>query len=549
MLDESNINISSVNKKGFSSALSMYSNISSNISSSSSNSNSFLIPHRGSLRRLLCSSLDSIGSSSSSAVLFFIELGNNSTEGNETAKQDTRSGKNKKKKQQGRLVFTKCQLDCMQRLFLVLDVESKGYLTYAQVQEFVHTRCPVVRRRDAAIVLQQHQNPYTATTTLMEAWTTILQTGIPNLHSIVSTPSSPQDLLHFYSNSTALCLEGWMILLRLISFCQYEEAKHFFSAKRLVYPNLYDAILLDIPRSPQVIPLTLDHLLLYEYTFDYRRTRAVNAESATQSSAAADAVITSHTTESHHNNVQAQESTTTTLHYCPPMPELDLNHSGISANDTNAPSSIFDSPATTDNEISDFVTVESIGSFSEAFWHSGKVELLLTVTSTTYPIQQLPQKGVDALMSTAGTSTTATYQVRRTLDDILWLHNTLLAHKKLGGTLCGRILPPFQDSTSRILSESVSRDSSSSSLLWQMTGSRDTSFSTTTSTASSNSTGLWSYCKIFWKIIHRHYSSHKFCHSKLPHSWKKYNRFYFYPKLKTLTPGTISQLPTEPLGI
>ncbi len=276
-----------------------------------------------------------------------------------------------------------------------------------------------MRRRDAAIVLQQHQNPYTATTTLMEAWTTILQTGIPNLHSIVSTPSSPQDLLHFYSNSTALCLEGWMILLRLISFCQYEEAKHFFSAKRLVYPNLYDAILLDIPRSPQVIPLTLDHLLLYEYTFDYRRTRAVNAESATQSSAAADAVITSHTTESHHNNVQAQESTTTTLHYCPPMPELDLNHSGISANDTNAPSSIFDSPATTDNEISDFVTVESIGSFSEAFWHSGKVELLLTVTSTTYPIQQLPQQGVDALMSTAGTSTTATYQVRRTLDDIL----------------------------------------------------------------------------------------------------------------------------------
>jgi len=152
-------------------------------------------------------------------------------------------------------------------------------------------------------------------------------------------------------------------------------------------------------------------------------------------------------------------------------------------------------------------------------------------------------------MSTAGTSTTATYQVRRTLDDILWLHNTLLAHKKLGGTLCGRILPPFQDSTSRILSESVSRDSSSSSLLWQMMGSRDTSFSTTTSTASSNSTGLWSYCKIFWKIIQRHYSSHKFCHSKLPHSWKKYNRFYFYPKLKTSTPGTISQLPTEPLGI
>jgi hypothetical protein len=59
-----------------------------------------------------------------------------------------------------------------------------------------------------------------------------------------------------------------------------------------------------------------------------------------RSSSGADAVITSNTTESHHNNVQAQESTTSTLHYCPPMPELDLNHSGISVNDTNAPSGI-----------------------------------------------------------------------------------------------------------------------------------------------------------------------------------------------------------------
>jgi hypothetical protein len=290
-----------------------------------------------------------------------------------------------------------------------------------------------------------------------------------------------------------------MFLLRLISFCQYEEAKHFFSAKRLVYPNLYDAILLDIPRSPQVIPLTLDHLLLYEYTFDYRRTRGGNAESVTQPSAAADPVIPSNTTESHHKNIQAQDSTSTTFYYCPPMPELDLNHSGISANDANASPNIYDSPATADKQISDFVTVESIGSFSEAFWHSGKVELLLTVTSTTYPIQQLPQQGAAALMSTAGTSTTATYQVRRTLDDILWLHNTLLAHKKLGGTLCGRILPSFQDSTSRILSESVSRDSSTSSLLKRTTGSRDTSTSATSSVASSNSTGLWSYCKSFGK--------------------------------------------------
>ncbi len=520
MLDEFSNNSSNsvVGKNGFSSSLRMYTTT-TNIANT--NNNSLLIPHRGSLRRLLSSSLDNSNTSSSSSsgvILFFIELGSSSNSSMEEEEvEDSRKKKKKSKKktkQQGRLVFTKCQLDSMQRLFLVLDVESKGYLTYTQVQDFIHTRCPVVKRRDAAILLQQQQQlqPPSATTThttntLMEAWTTILQTGIPNFHTTnISTTNSPQDLLHFYTNSTALSLEGWMILLRLISFCQYEEAKHFFSAKRLVYPNLYDAILLDIPRSPQVVPLTLDHLLLYEYTFDYRRhnhttaTATTTTTKASATTAAADA-LSSSTTDSHHNNVAIQPQTT--FHYCPPMPELDLNHIGISANDTATTNT--NSNYTNYHNNRDAVTVESVGSFSDAFWQSGKVELLLTVTSTTFPIQQQLQQqhqGVAALMSTAVTSTTTTHQVRRTLEDILWLHNTLLAHKKLGGTLCGRILPPFQDSTTRILTESVVRDSSSSSILWRSTTNRDNSSSATTSnTASSSSTGLWSYCKSFGKTF------------------------------------------------
>jgi hypothetical protein len=205
--------------------------------------------------------------------------------------------------------------------------------------------------------------------------------------------------------------------------------------------------------------------------------------------------------DSHHNNVAIQPQTT--FHYCPPMPGLDLNHIGISANDTAATNT--NSNYTNYHNNRDAITVESVGSFSDAFWQNGKVELLLTVTNTTFPIQQQLQQqhqGVAALMSTAVTSTTTTQQVRWTLEDILWLHNTLLTHKKIGVTLCGRNLQPFQDSTTRILTESVVRDSSSSSILWRSTTNRDNSSSATTSnTASSNSTGLWSYCKSFGKTF------------------------------------------------
>jgi hypothetical protein len=33
--------------------------------------------------------------------------------------------------------------------------------------------------------------------------------------------------------------------------------------------------------------------------------------------------------------------------------------------------------------------------------------------------------------------------VRRSIQDLQWLHETFESHKQLGGTLCGRILPPF----------------------------------------------------------------------------------------------------------
>ena len=51
--------------------------------------------------------------------------------------------------------------------------------------------------------------------------------------------------------------------------------------------------------------------------------------------------------------------------------------------------------------------------------------------------------------------------VRRSMADLKWLDDTFLSHKVLGGTLCGRILPPFPGSGSWILSSHFQKDTES----------------------------------------------------------------------------------------
>merc|ERR1719261_2393091 len=46
--------------------------------------------------------------------------------------------------------------------------------------------------------------------------------------------------------------------------------------------------------------------------------------------------------------------------------------------------------------------------------------------------------------------------------DMKWLDDTFTSHKALGGTLCGRILPPFPGSGSGILSSHFQNDESTS---------------------------------------------------------------------------------------
>jgi hypothetical protein len=338
------------------------------------------------------------------------------------------------------LMFTKSQLDAMQRLFLVLDTESEGYITFHQVEEFVYSRCPVVRRRDKALVLQlqqqqQHNRKHGSrrqetSGTLAEAWRAIVYSGL-SMHQLASLELAQQesesaaDADFYLTQSTALGLEGWMILLRLIAFCQYHEAKQFFSAKRLGSTM----VVVDVPRDPSIIPLTMDYLLQFEQKFDYRRVLSGTNDTLKK-------------TKSGGTNDPAQA---VPPQYCPPMPDLDLNHSGIAAQEDpqllggggGGGSASIRLPAPT-------IQIDAMGSYSDAVWKAGKVDLTFTLTSTDVLRSRLGLGAAGAgLMSTSMECTTSTTTVRRSLEDLFWLNDTFRVHKKLGGTLCGRILPPF----------------------------------------------------------------------------------------------------------
>lgn len=396
-----------------------------------------LIPHRNSLRKINLASYEKLSSRAADQIskepqhkppkaLYSIELPLDLVKG---------LGQEKRLNGQSSLIFTKSQLDTMQRLFLVLDTENKGFVTFQQVEEFVHVRCPVVRRRDYALMIQtQHLEKNSVEPpvgTLLESWCAITHSGLSREEiSLLGAPeTSNAEYAYSVSQMTALGLEGWMILLRFISFCQYHEAKQLFSAKRLGS----NMVVVDVPRDPAVIPLTMEFLLLFEHKFDYRKV--LNGEKKPKSG--------------EHGKVKTQSESSGPPQYCPPMPELDLNHSGIAAQeDPNLLAAVG-----TVRLPAPRVNIDAMGSYSDAAWKAGKVDLNLTLTSTNIMRNRL---GVGAaLMSTSIECTTSSTTVRRSLEDLQWLNDTFLVHKKLGGTLCGRILPPFLPDDSNSLAVDI----------------------------------------------------------------------------------------------
>ena len=278
------------------------------------------------------------------------------------------------------MMFARHELIFAQRLFAILDTESRGQVSRGKVKEFTTQRCHVFWRRDDDLRKLRPQSEPTASfddsPTFDEIWDSVVgcsQVGVEC------------SALH-----CELGLEGWMVFCRFIALAQYLEAKRRFSARHLQQtmnprnaPRGSEVVMVDVPPPEPPLPLSLEQMESYE--------KRKNAPL--------------------------------------PLPELDLDHSLLAVHDyARRPSSV----------PTGWVNIDLFG--------NPGMDLLEFTLTFTRP-QNSSSSHIDQTV------------VRRSMSDIQWLDDTMTSHKVLGGTLCGRILPPFPSSGNRNMLSTFSEDS------------------------------------------------------------------------------------------
>jgi hypothetical protein len=116
-----------------------------------------------------------------------------------------------------------------------------------------------------------------------------------------------------------------------------------------------------------------------------------------------------------------------------PLPELDLDHSLVAAHDAFRRLRV-------PYGYTGIVKISVFGSLGSSSLSSSALEFTVTYSPTASI-----EDGV---------------VVRRSFDDMKWLNDTFASHKILGGTLCGRILPPFPGSNASVLAAQYQNDDS-----------------------------------------------------------------------------------------
>jgi hypothetical protein len=294
------------------------------------------------------------------------------------------------------LLYTRRDFGFAQRLFHILDTESRGLIDRETVKEFVVLRCPVFWRRDDDLKRLGDCHAASSSPTFDEIWQSVtVCCNQNNMHREISSVDE-------------LGVEGWMVFCRFIALAQYLKAKRRFSARHLQQamrqrnaPRGSEVILVDVP--PLEPPMQLSPMQLASYE---RKLKAPL-----------------------------------------PLPELDLDHSLVAAHDN--------------------ISSSRLGS------RQGSVRVSLFGSNTAFSSGLLQPSSVSSVSSNHlefAVTYTRRYQttmassshqeevvVRRSMHDMKWLNATFDSHKVLGGTLCGRILPPFHpeglSSTSRVLSQ------------------------------------------------------------------------------------------------
>ena len=122
------------------------------------------------------------------------------------------------------------------RLFTIMDSDSRGQLSKRVVKEFVTLRCPVFWRRDDDLrrfsqdpgdgCSSSPYPPATSSPTFDEVWKAV--TTCSKSHLLEESASS---------GDVELGVEGWMVFCRFIALAQYLEAKRRYVSiisKRIV---------------------------------------------------------------------------------------------------------------------------------------------------------------------------------------------------------------------------------------------------------------------------------------------------------------------------
>jgi hypothetical protein len=285
------------------------------------------------------------------------------------------------------LLFDRRDFEFMSRIYAILDTDSRGFVGRSALQEFVTLRCPVFWRRDDDLrKLEGNVDEDSCTSpTFDEVWAAVAKCS--KLTSSARTSLA----------NVKLGVEGWMVFCRFITLAQYLEAKRRFSARHLQQtmrhrnsPRGSEVVVIDVP--PPAPPTSISPLRLADHE---RKGKAPL-----------------------------------------PLPELDLDHSLITAHDISRRR-------------------------SSACEHSGTVKIALFGARAT------SSKGISS-SSSSNLEFAVSYSpkravgdemiVRRSLSDLKWLNQTIQSHKGIGGTLCGRILPPFPGQSTNTLASQFQPD-------------------------------------------------------------------------------------------
>ena len=282
------------------------------------------------------------------------------------------------------LQFDRKEYDVLVRLFSILDSESRGGVEKEAVREFVGLRCPVFRRRDRTL-----RKFGRSTTTFDEAWDAVMECS----SSSCSSTSDARECVPDDMAQLELGLEGWMVLCRLIALAQYQEAKRRFSERHSQQTMRHKAggtevVLVDVlpPDPPE--PLHSSGLAQH----------------------------------------QAESTTPLTL------PEMDLDHCLLSAHDISAEQELRRGKRAR-------VEVKVFGT-TKVGAKGGASALLASVSTSSSPSAKSSRLEFVVTFYPIGDGSSPIV-VRRSFTDMMWLNETFALHKKPGGTLCGRILPPF----------------------------------------------------------------------------------------------------------